>query len=60
VLHVDTSYLVVQTLGEKAAEIFQAGRYRDEFAIDQGPLLLRRRDCIYDSTLIPNALIYPI
>jgi 3-phenylpropionate/cinnamic acid dioxygenase small subunit len=60
VLRAETSYLVVQTLVEKPSEIFQSGRYSDEFAIDNGSLLLRRRHCIYDSTLIPNSLIYPI
>jgi salicylate 5-hydroxylase small subunit len=51
---------VVQTLVEKTAELFQSGRYADELVVDNGSLLLRRRDCIYDSTLILNSLIYPI
>lgn len=60
ILRVDTSYIVVQTLVEKPTEIFQAGRYDDEFVTDNGSLLLRKRDCIYDSSIILNSLIYPI
>lgn len=60
IVRADTSYLVVQTLVEKPAEIFQSGNYRDEFVADNGTLLLRRRDCVYDSTLILNSLIFPI
>jgi salicylate 5-hydroxylase small subunit len=60
ILRASTGYLVVQTLVEKPTEIFQSGRYADEFVIDNGSLLLRKRDCIYDSTLLLNSLIYPI
>ena len=60
ILSVDTSYIVVQTLVEKPTDIFQAGRYDDEFVTENGSLLLRKRHCIYDSSIILNSLIYPI
>ena len=60
VLHAQTSYLVLQTQVEKPTEILQCGRYADEFVVRSGELRLRKRLCIYDSTIIPNALIFPI
>ena len=60
ILHAEASYLVLQTQVEKPTEIFQCGRYSDEFVVKGDALLLRKRLCIYDSTIIPNALIFPI
>ena len=60
ILRAEASYVVFQTQVEKPTEIFQCGRYSDEFVLRDGALRLRERLCIYDSTIIPNALIYPI
>jgi anthranilate 1,2-dioxygenase small subunit len=60
VLVAEANYVVFQTQVEKPTEIFQCGRYCDEFVLRDGALRLRQRLCIYDSTIIPNALIYPI
>lgn len=57
----ESNYLVVETLVEDETRIFMAGRYIDRFARDgSGALLLKSRDCIYDSLLIPNDVVYPI
>jgi anthranilate 1,2-dioxygenase small subunit len=60
VLRAEASYVVYQTQVEKPTEIFQCGRYCDEFVLRDGALRLKQRLCIYDSTIIPNALIFPI
>jgi len=60
VLRAEASYVVFQTQVERPTEIFQCGRYSDEFVLRDGELRLRQRLCIYDSTIIPNALIFPI
>jgi len=60
VLRSEASYVVFQTQVEKPTEIFQCGTYSDEFVLREGALRLRQRLCIYDSTIIPNALIFPI
>ncbi len=39
---------------------FAAGRYDDTFVREDGRLLLKARDCIYDTLNITNALIYPV
>ena len=60
VLRAEASYLVLQTHVEKPTEILQCGRYVDEFVVREKELRLRKRLCVYDSTIIPNALIFPI
>jgi 3-phenylpropionate/cinnamic acid dioxygenase small subunit len=56
----ESNYLVVETLMEDKTRIFQAGRYIDRFVRDGDALLLKSRDCIYDSLLIPNDVVYPV
>lgn len=56
----ESNYLVVETLMEDETRIFQAGRYVDRFVRADGRLLLKSRDCIYDTLLIPNAMVYPV
>ena len=56
----ESNYLVVETLMEEESRIFQAGLYMDQFVRSDGGLLLKSRDCIYDSLLIPNNVVYPV
>lgn len=56
----ESNYLVVETLMEEETRILQAGRYIDNFVRQDQGLLLKTRDCIYDSLLIPNDLVYPV
>jgi len=57
----ESNYLVVETLMEDETRIFQAGRYMDRFERQpDGALLLKMRDCIYDTLLIPNDVVYPV
>jgi anthranilate 1,2-dioxygenase small subunit len=59
-IHSESNYLVVETLMEEETRIFQAGLYIDQFVREDGALLLKSRDCIYDSLLIPNDMVYPV
>ena len=59
-IHSESNYLVVETLMEEETRIFQAGLYIDQFVREDGMLVLKARDCIYDSLLIPNDMVYPI
>lgn len=56
----ESNYLVVETLMEDETRIFQAGCYLDRFVRADGCLLLKARDCIYDTLLIPNDVVYPV
>lgn len=59
-IHSRSNYLVIETLMEDESRIFQAGRYDDVFARTDAGLRLKKRDCVYDSLIIANALIYPV
>ncbi|HXQ51111.1 MAG TPA: aromatic-ring-hydroxylating dioxygenase subunit beta [Stellaceae bacterium] len=54
------TYLVLQTLVDEPTTIHQAGRYFDRFARVAGRLLLRERQCVYDTVLIDNSLVLPV
>lgn len=55
----EANYLILETLMEDETRIFQAGQYRDVFVRGPEGLLLKSRDCVYDSHLIPNDMVYP-
>jgi anthranilate 1,2-dioxygenase small subunit len=55
-----SNYLLLQTLMEGPTTIQQAGRYYDTFVRREGRLLLRDRQCVYDTLIIANDLVYPV
>ncbi len=56
----DTNYAVFRTKPADATEVFNVGRYLDEWVRVDGELLLSARRCVYDSEMVLNSLIYPI
>lgn len=56
----EANYAVFRTMPAGVSEVFQVGRYLDEWVRVDGRLLLRSRRCIYDSELVLNSLIYPV
>jgi 3-phenylpropionate/cinnamic acid dioxygenase small subunit len=55
-----TNYLLLQTLVDGPTTIHQSGRYYDTFVRQGGRLLIRERQCVYDTVLIANDLVYPV
>jgi 3-phenylpropionate/cinnamic acid dioxygenase small subunit len=55
-----SNYLLLQTLVDGPTTIQQSGRYYDTFVRANGRLLLKERQCIYDSVLIANDLVLPV
>ena len=55
-----SNYLLLQTLVDGPTTIHQAGRYYDTFVRQGGRLLIRERQCVYDTVLIANDLVYPV
>jgi anthranilate 1,2-dioxygenase small subunit len=55
-----SNYLLLQTLVDGPTTIQQSGRYYDSFVRANGRLLLKERQCIYDSVLIANDLVLPV
>ena len=54
------NYLLLQTLVDGPSTIHQAGRYYDTFVRQGGRLLLKERQCVYDTVLIANDLVLPV
>jgi anthranilate 1,2-dioxygenase small subunit len=54
------NYLLLQTLVDGPSTIHQAGRYYDTFVREGSKLLLKERQCVYDTVLIANDLVLPV
>jgi 3-phenylpropionate/cinnamic acid dioxygenase small subunit len=54
------NYLLLQTLVDGPSTVHQAGRYYDTFVRRGGRLLLKERQCVYDTVLIANDLVLPV
>ena len=59
-LKAQSNYLLLQTLVEGPTTIHQSGRYYDTFVRTGAKLLLKERQCIYDTVLIANDLVLPV
>ncbi|TWO73165.1 aromatic-ring-hydroxylating dioxygenase subunit beta [Caenimonas sedimenti] len=59
-IRAQTHYAVFRTKPGDASEVYNVGRYIDEFARTGAGLKLASRLCVYDSEMILNSLIYPI
>jgi len=55
-----SNYLLLQTLVDGPTTIHQSGRYYDTFTRAGGRLLLKERQCVYDTVLIANDLVLPV
>jgi 3-phenylpropionate/cinnamic acid dioxygenase small subunit len=55
-----SNYLLLQTLVDGPTTIQQSGRYYDTFVRSNGRLLLKERQCVYDTVLIANDLVLPV
>ncbi|WP_420468256.1 aromatic-ring-hydroxylating dioxygenase subunit beta [Panacagrimonas sp.] len=56
----EANYAVFRTKLGELSTVFNVGRYVDTVVRTSQGLKLRSRLCVYDSEMIPNALIYPI
>ena len=55
-----SNYLLLQTLVDGPTTIHQAGRYYDSFVRSGPKLLLKERQCVYDTVLIANDVVLPV
>ena len=56
----EANYAVFRTKLSDTSTVFNVGRYLDVVARTPQGLKFAVRECIYDSELIPNSIIYPI
>ena len=59
-LRLTASFAVFQTMPDQPSELFLCGRCQDRVVDDGGVLRFAERLCIYDSTIVPTSLVYPI
>lgn len=60
VIESEANYAVFRTKLGELSTVFNVGRYLDKVVRTSDGLRFGERLCVYDSELIPNALIYPI
>ena len=56
----EANYAVFRTKYDELTTVFNVGRYRDVLRREQGAWRIARRECIFDSEMVPNSIIYPI
>ena len=59
-LRLSASFAVFQTMQDQPSALFLCGRTQDRVIDDDGTLRFAERLCIYDSTIVPTSLVYPI
>ena len=59
-IHAEANYAVFRTKLDKESTVFNVGRYIDTIVKTPEGLKFAERLCVYDSEMIPNAIIYPI
>jgi salicylate 5-hydroxylase small subunit len=59
-LRLTANFALFQTMPEQPSELFLCGRYQDRVVDDDGDLRFAERLCIYDSTIVPTSLVYPV
>ncbi len=59
-IHAEANYAVFRTKLDKESTVFNVGRYIDTLVPTPEGLKFAERLCVYDSEMIPNAIIYPI
>ncbi len=59
-LRLTASFALFQTMVDRPSELFICGQYRDRVIDDGVDLRFAERVCIYDSTIVPTSLVYPV
>ena len=56
----EANYAIFRTKLSEPTTVFNVGRSFDTIVRTGGCLRFSKRECIYDSEMIPNAIIYPV
>lgn len=59
-LRLTANFALYQTMTDQPSELFLCGRYHDRVVEDGGSLRFAERICVYDSTIVPTSLVYPV
>ena len=59
-IDVTANYAVLETLPDEMTKVLNAGRYVDMLVRVDGKLRFKQKRCVYDSSVVPNSLVYPV
>jgi salicylate 5-hydroxylase small subunit len=59
-IHCEANYAVFRTKLSDASSVFNVGRYLDRVVRTPDGMKFESRECIYDTEMIPNSIIYPV
>jgi len=59
-LRATANFLLIQSLVDQPSEVFLAGSYHDRIVEDEGTLRFAEKLCVYDSTIVPTSLVFPV
>jgi 3-phenylpropionate/cinnamic acid dioxygenase small subunit len=59
-MRLTANFALFQTMQNEPSELFLCGRYHDRVVEDEGRLRYAERVCVYDSTVVPTSLVYPV
>ena len=54
------NYAVLETLMDEMTKVLNTGRYVDKLVREDGELRFKEKRCVYDSSVVPNSLVYPV
>lgn len=55
-----TNYVVYESKLDGRSEVFNVGRYLDRVVVEDGRLKFAEKLCVFDTSVVPTSLIYPI
>lgn len=56
----ETSFLVIRVTGNGPTDVFASGRYLDEYVVEDGQALIKKRIVVCDSSQIDTLLVLPL
>ena len=59
-LRLTANFALFQTMSDQPSEVFLCGRYHNRVVDHGGRLRFAERICVYDSTIVPTSLVYPV
>jgi 3-phenylpropionate/cinnamic acid dioxygenase small subunit len=59
-LGLTANFVLYQTMLDQPSELFLCGRYHDRVVEEEGSLRFSERICVYDSTIVPISVVYPV
>jgi anthranilate 1,2-dioxygenase small subunit len=60
ILHAQASFLLFESIADRAPETIMVGRYVDELVERDGGFAIRRRRAVFDNYFMPRSIVIPV